>query len=70
MKVSDWSIQVQDSWNQVKASSKRQDEAVQKSLDARDDEIRKMKFDRLKYGAIGLAAGVVIGFLGGVIAAN
>lgn len=66
--ANDWSIQVTDSWNQVKASSKKRDEAVQKALESRDAEIKALKSSRLKGVAIGVSVGFSLGVIASIIA--
>ena len=61
--VETWSKSVTDSWNQVKASSTNYESRMKLQIQIRDDEIKKLKGDVLKFTAYGFGGGLLLGFL-------
>ena len=68
LRVNDWSSQVTNSWEAVKASSTNYEEATRAQIEARDDEIVKLHGDVIKYAAGGFLVGLVAGFISGALA--
>ena len=65
--VNDWSKQVTDSWEKVKASSTSYEQAMKLQIAIRDDEIKKLKGDVLKFTAYGFAGGFLFGLAIGLM---
>lgn len=61
--VNDWSSKVTDSWNQVKASLTNYESKIQMQIKIRDDEIKKLKGDVVKFTVCGFGGGLLMGFL-------
>lgn len=66
-RVNDWSKQVADSWEKVKASSTNYEKAMKLQIKVRDDEIQRLKGDVVKFTAAGFASGLLVGFIIGIL---
>lgn len=65
--VTDWSKQVTDSWEKAKASSTSYESAMKVQIKVRDDEIRQLKGDVVKFTLYGLGGGFLVGLVVGLV---
>lgn len=65
--VETWSKQVADSWEKVKASSTNYEQAIKLQIKTRDDEIKHLKGDVIKYTAFGAVGGFITGLIVGLL---